>query len=310
MILIALALAIPVAIAQTFTASVDSSSANAGTTTQHFLALSFTNYSLPAAAYFTLTYTPGWTLSAATKANNGDYCQTGCTLAAVTTSVSSNSIRIDNLFPYALINSYFGVGISLQNVVNPKVAITDTLILAIYNSANIQLASTPISVSVNPSPMTCTATPTNLTVTATTPYLFTITPSLILDSTGSLEMVFPSNWMNSASGSALAYSSCSNTGNTISCSPSGSTVTATGLFSGTTSSPFSFTLANVVNPGSLESNSQLFLTYKLANGSKVSTCSVTISGLQSTSISNVAFSIAANIGTLSFSNLLAPLITD
>ena len=100
--------------------------------------------------------------------------------------------------------------------------------------------------------MTCTASFPNTTVTATNDYTFTVTPNanVPLDSTGTLDMIFPSKWGNSISGPAFSYSSCSNAGGAIPCSVSGNTITASNLFSTTTTSPFSFTLSSVTNPGS------------------------------------------------------------
>lgn len=161
--------------------------------------------------------------------------------------------------------------------------------------------------------MGCSITPSNTTVTATTTYLFTVTPnpSVPLDSTGTLDLTFPTVWSNSERGPTFAYSSCSNVDGTIGCSVSGTTITANGLFSGGPStSAFSFSLNNVINPGSLKSNEELALNYKLANGSVVGMCSCLINGLQAAAINNVSFDITDKIGTLIFTNMLPAMITD
>ena len=131
---------------------------------------------------------------------------------------------------------------------------TDSATLDLFDNAGTLLQTANIALKINPSLMTCTATPSNTAVTATNIYLFSITPnpSVPLASTGSLDLVFPSIWSNSLTGPAFVYSSCSNTGGTVSCSVTGQTVTASGLFTAaTTTSAFSFSLDSVVNPGSI-----------------------------------------------------------
>lgn len=175
---------------------------------------------------------------------------------------SGSNIRISNLFSSAATNGYFSVGLSIQNIVNPSIAVSDSITLGLFDSGGTQLLTTSIQMTVLPSVLSCSAAPTNTTVSATTPYIFAIIPNANapLPSSGSLVLTFPSQWINSLNGPAFTYSSCSNAASTVSCSSSGNTVTATGLFAATTTTAaFSFTLSNIISPGSTEPNSELDL---------------------------------------------------
>jgi hypothetical protein len=251
--LLATALLTTLARFQQLHAALSSSSSLAGATATHFLTVTLTNYSLPAGSYLYLNYSAGWTLSGASRANNGDFCENGCTLGSIALTVSGNNVRINNLFPAALVMGFVSVGLSIQGIINPKLALSDTLTLDVFNGGGALLQSTSIGVTINPSAMTCAATPANSTVTASTIYTFTVTPSpsLPLPNLGSLELIFPSLWSSSLLGPAFSLTACSNPGSTISCTASGSTITASSLFSsGTTTAPFSFSVDSVINPGS------------------------------------------------------------
>ena len=131
---------------------------------------------------------------------------------------------------------------------------TDSLALSLISGAGVVVQSTTIPIQINPSVLTCGVTFPNTTVDAVNDYTITVTPNsnVPLPNTGSLDLVFPSQWQSSETGPALTYSSCSGT---VSCSVSGSTVTASNLFAAaTTTSSFSFVLSSVTNPGSLQPN--------------------------------------------------------
>lgn len=112
-----------------FYANITSSSSRAGSTVQHFLSATFTNYTLSSGSYLRLAYNSAWSVSSASRASSGDFCESNCTLTSVSISVIGNAIRISNLFPNNITNNYFSIGISIQGIVNPRIALTDSLTL-------------------------------------------------------------------------------------------------------------------------------------------------------------------------------------
>ena len=118
-----------------FFASIDTSSTLAGSTVTHFVTATFTNYSLIANSYLYLNYSAGWTLSSIARANSGDFCENSCTLGIVAIASSGNNIRINNFFPSSTTMSFISLGISLSNIVNPKVSISDTVSLTLFDNA-------------------------------------------------------------------------------------------------------------------------------------------------------------------------------
>lgn len=162
-----------------------------------------------------------------------------------------------------------------------------------------------------PALMTCTGSPSGspaiTTVSSSAVYTFTVTPSVSVPSDGFMKMTFPAVWTNSLSGPALAYSSCS--GGVV-CIVSSNVVTASNLIASTSSSPFSFTISSINNPGTQQPNSDLIFTYYYSNGSTLASCAVIISGLTSPSLTGVTFTLSGNIGILSYTNTLLPLTTD
>jgi hypothetical protein len=157
--------------------------------------------------------------------------------------------------------------------------------------------------------MTCTAAYSSSLLYANSIYTFTVTPSIAVPSDGFMKLNFPSIWSNSLSGPALNYSSCSSS-TSVNCAISGNTITATSLVASTTALPFTFTLSYVVNPGTERANSDLSFTYFYANGSLLSNCQITISGLTSPTLTGVNFNITNNVGMLTYTNVLLPLATD
>lgn len=239
---------------QLFFADITSSSTLAGSSVTHFITTTFTNYTVNSGYYLFLNYSAGWTVSTIARANSGDFCQNLCNLGAISLGPhSGNNIRINNIFPSTTTHNYTSIGLSLSNVFNPRLAMTDTVSISLLDGAGTLLQSVNIQLLINPSPMTCGVSFPNTTVTATNDYTFTVTPNpnVPLSNAGSLDLKFPSKWSNSLSGPAFSYSSCSNSGGPVPCSVSGNTLTASNLFAvATTTSAFSFTLSSVDNPGS------------------------------------------------------------
>jgi hypothetical protein len=292
---------------QVFYSNITSSSSLAGSTAQHFLTVSLINCTIPSGAHLYLNYSSQWNIVSTARANSNDFCESNCTLSSVFIVVSANTIKINNFFPNNLTDAYITLGLSLANIINPQIAITDTASLEIF-IGTVKIYAAYITLSVNPAIMTCTGTPASSVVADTTSYSFTVTPNpnVPLISSGSLKLNFPTIWSDSFSAPVLVYSSCS-----ASCILSSATsVTATSLFTGTTTSPFTFTVDKIVNPGTTRSNNQLYMTYQLFNGSTTSSCAVTISGLTVPSLLNNSFAITGSTGILTFASVLPPLITD
>lgn len=159
--------------------------------------------------------------------------------------------------------------------------------------------------------MTCAGSPSGspavTTVYSSAVYTFTVTPSVAVPSDGFMKMTFPAVWTNSLSGPAIVYSSCS--GGVV-CIVSGNVVTASNLVASTSSSPFSFTISSINNPGTEQPNSDLIFTYFYSNGSTLASCAAIISGLTSPALTGVSFTLSGNVGTLSYTNTLLPLTTD
>jgi hypothetical protein len=235
-----------------FWANFTASSQYAGSTAQHTYLINFGNFTYTGNSYIYINYTSNWNLNSLTYGSVSDFCENDCTIGSATATPTGQNVRLDNLMPTGQTGLNFNIGYTLKNIVLPLFAETDTISIRVFDNLGVTLNTTTININVYANLMQCTATPTSNVVSATTSYSFTVTPNAVVPllNSGYLTMVFPAQWSNSAATPALSYASCSN-GLSIVCNASGNSVKATGLFTGvSTIVPFTFTLNNIVNPGS------------------------------------------------------------
>lgn len=145
--------------------------------------------------------------------------------------------------------------------------------------------------------LSCSITRTLAEVSATTDYEFTVDPSaasVILPADVYTLIKFPDAWDNSGSSGVVDFdnSLCSSaTSPSISCTKSNNDMKASDIVSSVQSTPFSFQITNIKNPGSLMSNSQVYMEFYDGLHREIGNCPITIDGSTTTPISNLDFDI-------------------
>lgn len=126
--------------------------------------------------------------------------------------------------------------------------------ITLYDNTASILDLTSAQVSTTARPITCSSSRSSTLVSATADYQFTINPApLTLPANLYIIMNFPSMWATSTASGTYSWpgSACSSTVNPlINCVQVNSNLNASNVLSASTSSAFSLTLTNILNPGS------------------------------------------------------------
>jgi len=102
-----------------FWANFTTSSQYTGSTAQHTYLLNFINFTYPANSYIYINYTTNWNLNSLTSGSASDFCENGCTIGSVTTTISGQKVKLNNLMPTAKTAINFTVSYTLKNIVLP-----------------------------------------------------------------------------------------------------------------------------------------------------------------------------------------------
>lgn len=137
----------------------------------------------------------------------------------------------------------------------------------LFDNTDTLLNAVVVTKKIVASAMLCTGIPRNKTVYATTIYDFVFTPNSNnpLPNTGYLTAYFPATWSNSAKSGTFTSPICTapptcNITNT-------KTIKIYSLFvADSTTSPFSLTIANMINPETPEINRDLLFVYSEGTG--------------------------------------------
>jgi hypothetical protein len=152
------------------------------------------------------------------------------------------------------------------------------------------------------------------TVSSYSPITLTLNPADPIPASGQLIVVIPLVWSSDPLQTATinanpTCSGVSNTGAQVSCSysssPTSQVITISSLSSGSISTSFSISIANVLIPPTVGSSESISMYSQWSDGTEIDTCSSTISNISS--VSFLAATITSNDNTTVQSSFTASL---
>lgn len=119
-------------------------------------------------------------------------------MASTFLTQTSNTIKINELFPIAISQTSYTAQYTLKNIVNPNKTYTQILTFYLYASDGSLQNMADVNLVVESAQFTCTGVPSTLLISSFSEYAFTVTPTVALPSTGYVMANFPSQWSDSA----------------------------------------------------------------------------------------------------------------